>query len=323
MVLAPLIAEVLSGATRFSSLFVFPIEVCVWGGGALLIREVVRRRRLGWVHMLLLALALSVAEELLIQQTSLAPMVIRIKGVTYGRALGVNYVYLLWALIYETVFVVFLPVYLTELLFPPRRQTAWLNRRGMVLVSVLFVAGACLAWYSWTRIARPQVFHVAAYRPSVTGLVTAAVLIAALIFAALGSGRRWQGNRRSLPAPAAGWVAVAGGLWAVLLEGLVILAFGLDPAFPPPAAVACGRVLAQVPLAGVPRRAAEAGWTQKHLFFLLSGTLAGLMAAGYAAFIQSLWVDLYFKIIVNAAALILLAAYFRSRRKVLFAPVSS
>ena len=25
-------AEVLPGATRFSSLFVFPVEVCVWGG---------------------------------------------------------------------------------------------------------------------------------------------------------------------------------------------------------------------------------------------------------------------------------------------------
>ncbi|MEO6844461.1 MAG: hypothetical protein ABI184_04760 [Ginsengibacter sp.] len=33
--LAPLITEILPGATRFSSLFVFPIQICVWGGGAL------------------------------------------------------------------------------------------------------------------------------------------------------------------------------------------------------------------------------------------------------------------------------------------------
>ena len=32
--MAPLLAEVLPGATRFSSLFVLPIEMCVWGGGA-------------------------------------------------------------------------------------------------------------------------------------------------------------------------------------------------------------------------------------------------------------------------------------------------
>ncbi len=53
--LAPLITEILPGATRFSSLFVFPIQICVWGGGALLIRYIVRRRQLGWKSMLYLA----------------------------------------------------------------------------------------------------------------------------------------------------------------------------------------------------------------------------------------------------------------------------
>jgi len=47
---------------------------------------------------LLLALALAVAEECLIQQTSLAPMVLKLKGEVYARAYGVNYVYFLWAL---------------------------------------------------------------------------------------------------------------------------------------------------------------------------------------------------------------------------------
>ena len=37
MFISPLIAEVLPGATRISSLFVYPPEVCIWGGGALLI----------------------------------------------------------------------------------------------------------------------------------------------------------------------------------------------------------------------------------------------------------------------------------------------
>ena len=42
VVLAPLIAEFLPGATRTSSLFVFPLEMAIWGGGALLIRAAVR-----------------------------------------------------------------------------------------------------------------------------------------------------------------------------------------------------------------------------------------------------------------------------------------
>ena len=65
-----------------------------------------------------LALALAIAEECLIQQTSLAPMVLQLKGEMYARAFGVNYVYFLWALVYEAVFVVFLPVHLVELIFP-------------------------------------------------------------------------------------------------------------------------------------------------------------------------------------------------------------
>ena len=90
--LAPLLAEILPGATRFSAIFVFPIEICVWGIGTVLIREIVRRKGLGWPSLLLLALALSVAEECLIQQTSLAPVIIQLKGEVYARAFGVNYV---------------------------------------------------------------------------------------------------------------------------------------------------------------------------------------------------------------------------------------
>src|SRR5215468_9833948 len=122
VLVAPLVAEVLPGATRFSSLFVLPVEMCMWGGGALLIRYAVRRWRLGWRNMLLLALALALAEECLIQQTSLAPMVLKLKGQVYARGHGVNYVYLLWALVYESVFVVFLPIHLVELLFEKQGQ---------------------------------------------------------------------------------------------------------------------------------------------------------------------------------------------------------
>ena len=42
---------------------------------ALMIRDLVRRRRQGWRAMLLLGIALAIAEECLIQQTSLAPLV--------------------------------------------------------------------------------------------------------------------------------------------------------------------------------------------------------------------------------------------------------
>ena len=73
MLMAPLTAEVLPGATRFSSLFVVPIEICGWGGGAIMIRYAVRRWRLGRLNMLSLALAPAIAEECPIQQHGSIP----------------------------------------------------------------------------------------------------------------------------------------------------------------------------------------------------------------------------------------------------------
>src|SRR6059058_492861 len=107
--LAPMFAEVLPGATRFSAIFVLPIELAVWGGGAVMARAIVRTRGLGWWSLLLFGLALALAEEFLIQQTSVAPLVIRLKGETWARAFGVNYIYLLWALVYESAWVVLMP----------------------------------------------------------------------------------------------------------------------------------------------------------------------------------------------------------------------
>ena len=88
--LAPLVGEVLSGSTRLSFLFVFVPEMMVWGCGGLIAREAVRRWRGGWTSLLLLGIALAVAEEIVIQQTSLAPLPWPSPGASYGRLWGVN-----------------------------------------------------------------------------------------------------------------------------------------------------------------------------------------------------------------------------------------
>jgi hypothetical protein len=313
MVLAPFLAEVLPGATRLSSIAVFPIEVCVWGGGAVLIREVVRRLALGWRHMLLLALALSLAEECLIQQTSLAPMVIQIRGQEYARALGVNYVYLLWALVYESVFVVFAPIHLTELIFPARRAGLWLGRLSLVIVAVLFAIGCVLAWFTWTQIARPKVFHVPPYRPPAAAVAAACGVIAALLFWALGPPRSALSRAtKPLSPPKAGLIGVAAGLWAVLWYGLVLLAFGIAPGFPPGVAVAAGIALAISIVLILPRWAAHPRWNEVKRFAAVSGAVCGSMLVSFIGFVGSAPKDLYFKIGVDLIALALLAALGRN-----------
>lgn len=306
VLLAPLVAEVLPGATRFGSIFVLPIEMCVWGGGALMIRYAVRRWRLGWLSMLLLALALSIAEECLIQQTSLAPMVLKLKGEEYARAFGVNYVYFLWALVYESVLVVILPIHLAELIFPDRREELWVNGTGLVVTGVLFGIGSLLAWFSWTRIARPQVFHVPVYTPPAAAMILAILVICGLVFLALN--HRQTSAPRAIHPPPPWLLGIAGALWAVLWYGLVLLGFGIAPSFPPAIAVGAGLALAACILFLLPRWAADARWGRSHTYGLIFGTMLGAMAAGFIGFIGAAPLDLYFKVVVNLVAIALMIA---------------
>ncbi len=307
MVMAPLLAEVLPGATRFSSFFVFPVEMCVWGGGAVLIRYAVRRHDLGWINMMLLALALSFAEEFIIQQTSIAPMVLKLKGEVYARAFGVNYVYLLWALVYEAVFVVFLPVYLVELIFPGRRDHLWINRTGLFTMMFLFVTGGGLAWFTWTQIARPDVFHVPLYNPPLEKVIFAVLIISLLIYLALGPLREKLNRRYSPLKPPKPWLAgICGGLWAMLWYGLVLLGFGILPTFPPLLAIFAGLMLILPVLILLPRWSTHPDWQNLHYFGLISGTITGSMLAGFIGFIGTRGIDLYFKCGINIIALGLL-----------------
>jgi preprotein translocase subunit Sss1 len=307
MLLAPVMAEVLPGATRLSAIFVLPIQIFVWGGGALMIRYAVKRWRLGWANMLLLALVLSIAEECLIQQTSLAPMVLYIKGEVYARAFGVNYVYFLWALAYETVFVVFLPAILVELLYPQRRDEVWLSRAGLAIVMVFFVIGCGLAWYSWTQTARPYVFHVPIYNPPIEAVLIAIAAIGGLLYAALGPWRAKIATPAAALQPPSTWsVAGCGFVWAVLWYGLVLLGFGIEPTFPPAIAVTAGLAMLAAILWRLPRWTAHPAWQANYNYALVFGTLTGAMLVGFIGFIVSTTPDLYFKIAVNIIAVVLM-----------------
>jgi hypothetical protein len=298
--LAPMFTEVLPGATRFSSLFVFPIEMAVWGGGAVMARALVRSRGLGWWSLLCLGLALSVAEEFLIQQTSVAPMVIRLKGETWARAFDINYVYLIWALVYESVWVVLMSTLAAELVFPDRQKEPWLNRTGSIVTGVMFLVGCFFAWFTWTQIARTKVFHQPQFTPPLHWLLTAAAAIILLIVAALRMPKRPPASALSPPWP---WLlGIFSAAWAVLWFGLVVLAFGFAPQVPPGAVAVAALAIVVLLLIFVPRWVASGAWTRRHDVALLAGALCGSMAVSFVGFIGGARLDLWFKIIVDLAA---------------------
>ncbi len=307
-VLAPVIAEVLSGATRLSFLFALIPEIMVWGCGALLIREAVRRRRLGWTGVLLMGLALSLAEELLIQQTSLAPLPWP-HATQYGRVLGVNWIYLLWMLGYESVWVVLIPIQLSELIFKKQRDEPWVSTRGLIATSVVFLLGSYVAWYAWIKRARPLVFHAAPYRPPLATLLIGFLAIVGLVLAALRLKPSQANTKRYAPAPAlVGVITILLGLpWYALISLNFLPAARLHdlPFWIPAVAAIAFATLAYNLLS---RWSSTSGWNDLHRYALVFAAILVCITGGFLG--SSTWprLDLLFKIAVDLVAIGSLAA---------------
>src|SRR6185437_16296228 len=97
--LAPITAELLTGSTpplQFVNPLSFLFLTALYGSGALLVRETVRRRGLGWWSVILLGAAYGVLEEGLVVTSWMNPYwsdLAYLNG--YSRALGINWY---WAL---------------------------------------------------------------------------------------------------------------------------------------------------------------------------------------------------------------------------------
>ena len=307
MVLAPSFTELLLGGTRLSALIGFPpiigMEIVVWGGGAVMLRALARKLGLGWGSLLLFGLIIAMAEEFVIQQTSFAPLVIKLKGVEWARAGGINYVYALWALVYEAVWVVLMPTLVTEMVFPARHGETWLSRAGSVILLVLFPIGSLLAWYGWTHIARVQTFHLPLYTPPAAATAATLAVIAGTFVWAIRFPPRFAATARP-PAPAL--IGTLGAIWGILWFGLVVLAFGIAPQLPAPTVFAAGLALTVIVLLVLPRWAAHPDWTARNAYGLFFGTLGGAMLASFAGFQGAAAEDLWFKIVTNLIALVLM-----------------
>jgi hypothetical protein len=280
LVLAPVIGEVLSGSTRLSVLFVLIPEIMVWGGGALLCRELVRRWRAGATSLLLLGLALSIAEEFIIQQTSIAPLPFPGVNAGYGRYLGVNWIYFLFMLGFESVWVVLVPVQVTELIFPNRREQPWLRKRGLIATCIAFFIGSRIAWYGWTQQARPRL-HAAPYHPPailiVIGVASIAILIClAWLLRAYGHSGQIDSHQ-----PASPWLIgfkafIFGAAWFALIA----LVFVPHPAIAPWMPLVAGPGWALLSFVLVRYWSRARGWRDIHLFALSFGAALGCMVPG-------------------------------------------
>jgi hypothetical protein len=144
--LSPFIAEYLLGDFTVAGLASLFLLGPMYGAGAILIREVVRRTGRGWPTIVTLALAYGVLEEGLITQSlfnlNYAHHHLLAEG--FIPALGIALPWTLFVLTLHAVWSVSVPIALVEGLVPQRRTTPWLKTLGLTVTTVLFVLGGAL-----------------------------------------------------------------------------------------------------------------------------------------------------------------------------------
>ena len=206
--LAPWIAEYLLGDLPITMLPVILVLAPMYGGGALLIREVVRRTGRGWPSIVVLALAYGIIEEAYTTQSLFNPNYLKLNlhllQPAYIPALGIGAWWTIFVLTLHTAWSVSTSIALVEASVPDRAEVPWLGGIGLTVTSLLFVLGAFVS----TRYQLKQ----DAFRASHAQLVTAGVICIALVVVAFLLPRRSAATGAGFaPNP---WIAGAAALAA-------------------------------------------------------------------------------------------------------------
>jgi hypothetical protein len=262
--LAPLVAEYLLGDFPITYLGALVLLAPMYGGGAILIREVVRRTGRGWPSIVALALAYGVFEEGITTQSLFDPNYAHAHLLDKGfiPALGIAVPWTLFVLTLHTVWSISVPIALVEGLVPGRRTTPWLRAPGLIVATVLFVVGAVA-----TLAVSYASDHFLAPWPT---LAVVLLIVAALVVTALrlprASAPTAEAPTTAKRAPAA-WTVLA----LTLAAGAVFM-LGSDtvPTWPAVALVSAEYVAVVWAVLTWSRRP---GWDDRHRLALAAGAL--------------------------------------------------
>jgi hypothetical protein len=150
--LSPSIGELLSGSAppaEFFTPFGLLILLSLYGGGALVVRELKVRWGKGMGSLLLLGAAYGILEEGLMVASFFNPSWPDLgQMAVYGRWLEVNWVWSVMLTIYHAVYSIAIPILLVELAYPDRRDDRWLGdkmfKRVALLLGTVVVVGLLL-----------------------------------------------------------------------------------------------------------------------------------------------------------------------------------
>jgi hypothetical protein len=181
---APLVAEFLLGNLPIKLLPALVVLAPLYGGGALLIREVARRTGRGWACILLLGMAYGIVEEAFTTQSLFNPNYLKLNlgllAPAYIPSLGIGAWWTLWMLMVHGIWSISTPIALIEACVPDRAQTPWLGRVGLSVVAVVFLFGVVA-----TTLMGYRQEHFMARTAQFVGAAVVVVVLVVLAFRAL------------------------------------------------------------------------------------------------------------------------------------------
>jgi hypothetical protein len=266
---APLVAEYLLGNLPIKLLPALIVLAPLYGGGALLIREVVRRTGRGWTSILLLGMAYAIVEEAYTTQSLFNPDYLKLHlGLltpAYIPSLGIGAWWTLWMFNVHAVWSIATPIALIEACVPDRARSPWLGRVGLGVVTIVFLFGATASGVMQYK----QDPFLASWKQ----FAGAAVVVVGLVIAAFTVRMRRNVAEGRAPSP---WIA-----------GVVALLFGSAALFVPQAwgwgGVAELLGLDLVMMLVVLMWSRRGGWGIEHQLALGAGAA---LAYGWHAFLQ-------------------------------------
>jgi hypothetical protein len=260
--LSPVIGELLSGSAppaEFFNPLGFIMLAILYGGGAILVREMSYRWGKDWPALLVLGAAYGIAEEGLMCKSFFDPNWMDLGPLgSYGRWAGVNWVWALELTIYHCVFSIAIPILLVGILFPARRRQAWITKRELWLLFILWVENAAFIFLFISKF-RPPVVHYLA-----TMAVTAGLCALAWRMPNPVSGEKKKAVRAFwfLPVGFVGTIALFFLVW-------VVPKTGIHPLFTMMLMVGLAVVIGWMVL----KMSGGAGWSERHQWALVSGAL--------------------------------------------------
>ena len=313
--LAPIVAEYLLGDLTIRMLAPLVALGPLYGGGALLIREIARRTGRGWPTIILLAIAYAVTEEAFLTQSLFNPDYVHQRLLDYGfiPMLGTSLNWTVFVLSIHVVWSVATPILIAEGLAGRLGRAPWLRTPGLVVTTALFLLG-CTAVMSVS-------LKDTAFRASATQLITAgAVALLAVVCAFVVKLPR----TRDVPAtdrPPAPWVVA-------LTSFTLAAAFALTqqwtrgnnvlPAVGVGGMLACEAIAALLFLAWSRR----AGWGGPLYLAIATGTVSVYFLMGLDAFLRGQTnlkvptnsVDVIGQVVIAAIIYLLIAVGVRRQR---------